>query len=90
MNLCVIVLSQSRLLCRSVPPSLSVVFRNITQCSAAEMTGVLQLHLLLFLSVLYFKQDKINQQLCTSRFNGPIKTELHKLVQAVMMLINLL
>lgn len=55
---------------------------------SSDVIGVVQLHLLLLLSVLYLKQGPINQQLCSSRFNGPIKTELNKRGQAVKMLIN--
>lgn len=40
---------------------------------SSDVIEVLQLCLLLLLSVLYFKQDKINQQLCSSRFNVPLK-----------------
>lgn len=54
----------------------------------SDVIDVLQLRLLLLLSVLHFKQDKINEQLCRPRFNCPIKTELNKRVQAVEMLIN--
>lgn len=40
---------------------------------SSDVIEVLQLRLLLLLSVLYFKQDEINQQLCSSRFNVPLK-----------------